>query len=265
VSVDEPFPSPDGKRIVYEMQLGGFDQLFIMNADGTKSQQITNEPWDHDSPAWSPDGSTIAYTDDRNGGEQIWTVKPDGTAAKQVTKAGKKYFHPSWDPTGASLIYCDDDDLAPPKKNTSSIFITNVKTGETSTLITGGTNTYPSISPDGTRIAYRHMIGDMNSEVYVAGRDGKHSVDVSNHMAFDGWPSWSPDGKWIAFASNRSSAYQIFAMSPDGSKVKLVANTEGRATSPRWSPDGKLVYFVNCTHVDFGVECRILAAPVSGL
>ena len=258
---DEPFPSPDGKRIVYEMQLEGHLQLFVMNADGSQPVQITRDPWDHDSPAWSPDGSTIAYTDERGGSEQIWTVKPDGSAPKQVTKPGHKYIHPSWDPASTSLIYCDDDDVAPPKKNASSILVTNLATGATTTVITGGTNTYPSISPDGTRIAYRHMVGDMNSEVYVAGRDGKHAVNVSNHIAFDGWPSWSPDGKWIAFASNRGSPYQIYVMSPDGGNVHLVANTEGRATVPRFSPDGKRIYFVNCVHRDLGVDCQVLAAP----
>ena len=83
----------------------------------------------------------------------------------------------------------------------------------------------------------------MNSEVFVARADGTEQKNVTNHPAFDGWPAWSPDGKRIAFASNRNSSYQIFVMNVDGSEVHLVANTEGRATAPRWTPDGKSLYF----------------------
>src|SRR6266436_5164896 len=58
---------------------------------------------------------------------------------------------------------------------------------------------------------------------------------------FDGWPAWSPNGKWIAFASNRESAYQIYIMDENGQNLKLVANTEGRANAPRWSRDSKTI------------------------
>ncbi|MGH9821533.1 MAG: TolB family protein, partial [Pyrinomonadaceae bacterium] len=81
---------------------------------------------------------------------------------------------------------------------------------------------------------------------------------------FDGWPAWSPDGTRIAFASNRNSSYQIFTMNPDGSGVKLVANTEGRGTAPQWGRDGKRIYFPICKNVDFGVDCQIFVALTEG-
>jgi TolB protein len=83
---------------------------------------------------------------------------------------------------------------------------------------------------------------------------------VTNHPAFDGWPDWSPDGHRIAFASNRNWNYQIFVMNEDGSGVRLLANTEGRATAPKWGKDGKSVYFSNCRKVDFGTDCEIFVA-----
>jgi TolB protein len=106
------------------------------------------------------------------------------------------------------------------------------------------------------------MVDTLNSEVFVADRDGSHQRNLTNHPAFDGWPAWSPDGRQIAFASNRNSSYQIFVMNADGSDVRLVANTEGRGTAPKWAPDGKSIYFTNCINRDLAVSCEILVAPL---
>jgi Tol biopolymer transport system component len=106
------------------------------------------------------------------------------------------------------------------------------------------------------------MLGEMNSEVFVAKSDGSEHRNLTNHPAFDGWPAWSPDGTRIAFASNRNANYQVFTMNSDGGDVRLVANTEGRATAPQWSRDGKTIYFSVCRKVDFGGDCNIFAAPL---
>jgi TolB protein len=107
---------------------------------------------------------------------------------------------------------------------------------------------------------FRRMIGEMNSEVFVADGDGKNPRNLTNHPSFEGWPAWSPDGRQIAFAGNRNANYQVFLMDSDGSNVRLLANTEGRATVPRWSPDGGRIYFTNCQKVDFGSRCEIMVA-----
>lgn len=231
-----------------------------MNADGSGPVQITHDPVDHDSPSWSPDGKKIAFVSDNGHQEVIHIMKPDGTGEESLTDAQHKYIHPNWSPDSSKLIFCSDDDLAPPKKNDSEVVSLDLKTRQLTTLISGGTNTYPSWSPDGRKIVFRKMLGEMNSEVFLAEGDGSGQRNLSNHPAFDGWPSWSPDGSHIAFSSNRRSNYQIFVMNADGSAVRLVANTEGRATEPRWSPDGKSIYFSNCKKVDFGADCEILVA-----
>jgi len=262
VDTGEPFPSPEGKKIVFEIMIEGVYQLFVMNPDGSGQVQITHGAANHDTPAWSPDGRKIAYVSDRSRHSVIYTINPDGTGEERVTDDKHEYIHPSWSPDSGRIIYCSDDDLKPPAKNASEIFSVDLKTRQVSTLISGGTNTYPSWSPDGEKIVFRRMLGEMNSEVFVANSDGSEARNLSNHPAFDGWPAWSPDGTMIAFGSNRNANYQIWIMKADGTDVRLLANTEGRATEPRWGPDGRTVYFTNCKKVDFGVDCQVMAAVV---
>ena len=106
-----------------------------------------------------------------------------------------------------------------------------------------------------------NRIAPSSSDLYIANVDGSGIRNLTNHPAFDGWPAWSPDGKRIAFASNRNSSYQIFVMDADGSNVRLVANTEGRATAPQWSRDGRSIYFTNSWRTGLKGAAEILKAP----
>jgi TolB protein len=260
----DPSLSPDGKRIVYIAFTEGREQLFIMNVDGSGSVQITRDDADHEDPAWSPDGKTIAFVYIKDGLEIISLMNIDGTGVQQLTPRSVRAIHPNWSPDGTKLAYCTDDDLAPPRKNDADIQVIDMATRRITTLITGGVNTYPAWSPDGKRLAFRRMLGEMNSEVFVANADGTGAHNLTNHPAFDGWPAWSPDGTQIAFASNRNSSYQIFIMNADGSNVRLLANTEGRATAPKWGRDGMRIYFPICRNVDFGNDCEIFAVRTQG-
>lgn len=262
--VYDPSFSPDGKRMVYNIVILGREQLFTMNVDGTAAAQLTNDDVDHEDPAWSPDGKTIAFTFIKDKLEVIATINADGTGLEQVTPSTARAIHPSWSTDSKKIIYCTDDDLAPPRKNDSDILVLDLATRRVTTLMTGGVNTYPSWSPDGKLLAFRRMVGENNSEVFVANGDGTGAHNITNHPAFDGWPAWSPDGSRIAFASNRNSSYQIFTMNPDGSDVRLLANTEGRGTAPKWGRDGKRIYFSVCRNVDFGVDCQIFVALTEG-
>jgi TolB protein len=258
----DPSPSPDGKRLVFVSVIAGREQLFTMNADTSAAIQITHDDANHEDPAWSPDGTKIAFVMITKTEERIYLMNPDGSDAKAVSPVSARAIHPAWSTDSKRVIYCTDDDLQPPRKNDSDIDTVELATGKVTTLITGGVNTYPAWSPDMKHIVFRRMLGEMNSEVFIADGDGRDARNLTNHPAFDGWPAWSPDGKLIAFASNRNLRYQIFVMNPDGSNVRLVANTEGRATVPRWSPDGKTIYFTNCAAKDYGTDCEILVSQL---
>ena len=259
----DPSPSPDGKRLVYISVVSGKEHLFTMNVDGSNVVQLTRDDADHEDPAWSPDGNKIAFVFITKERTSIAVMNANGSSVDLLTPKEVNTIHPNWSADSKQVIYCTNDDLAPAKKNEAQIDVVDLATRKIRRLISGGINTYGSWSPDMRQIVFRKIIGEANSEVFLANSDGSNRRNLTSHPAFDGWPAWSPDGKRIAFASNRRGhGYQIFVMSADGNELRLVANTEGRATAPRWSPDGRTIYFPNCVAKDYGTGCEILAAQL---
>jgi TolB protein len=168
----DPSLSSDGRTMVFVSVVSGREQLFSMNLDGSDPVQLTHDEADHEDPAWSPDGRIIAFVLLKGDVERIHLMKADGTQVRPLTPPGVRTIHPNWSPDGSSVAYCTDDDLKPPHKNPAQIYSVQVATGRITQLISGGVNTYPVWSPDGREIAFRRMLGEMNSEVFVANRDG---------------------------------------------------------------------------------------------
>lgn len=259
VTIDPSF-SPDGARMVYITAVAGVQQLFIAKPDGSDAKQVTHDAFDHEDPAWSPDGKAIAFVSYADGGQVISVMAIDGSGVKALTSKEVHAIHPNWTPDGRSLLYCTTDDLDPPRKNAADIFRIEIASKQVTKLTTAGINTYPRPSPDGRRIAFRKIIDEVNSEVFVMDADGSNAQNLTNDPAYDGWPAWSPDGTKIAFASNRRGNHRIYVMDADGKNVLPIVHDEGRATAPTWTPDGSSVYFPICARKDGVAGCEIFSA-----
>ena len=110
----------------------------------------------------------------------------------------------------------------------------------------------PSWSPDGKHIVFfsnrdGHVIdGRPTSEIYVMDADGGNPQNLTNDRNDDRFPSWSPDGKRIAFVSDRDGApryFDIYVMDADGGNLQRLTSDPRDDRNPSWSPDGERIVF----------------------
>jgi Tol biopolymer transport system component len=95
------------------------------------------------------------------------------------------------------------------------------------------------LSPDGRRIVF-----DLLGDLYTLDVAGGRATAITHGLPFDSQPTYSPDGQWVAFISDRSGAENLWLIRPDGSEPRQVSfgDDDTVLVSPAWSPDGKSVY-----------------------
>lgn len=166
-------------------------------------------------------------------------MNPDGTGITDLHVNG---FDPSISPNGTKIAFCSlrDDQY-------SQIYVMNANgTGQQRlTKAATGDACGPAWSHDGKKIAFYQFAlphPSRNPAIWVMDLDGANLKELTEHAIS---PSWAPDDRQIAFASNRAGKFQIFAMNSDGSNVRRLTNDKGEDSSPAWAPDGAAIVFVS--------------------
>jgi len=178
--------------------------------------------------------SKIAYV----AGHEIYKMDYDGYGSKAITRDGSIAVFPSLSPDGKRLAYVSYRDSNP------NIYIR----GEDGLLIGStrfkGTTTSPAIGPDG-RIAFASSKDGGSMEIYIANGDGSNAKKLtSTRNAVNISPRWNPKtGREIAFISDRGGSPRVYVIGSDGSNERALLSMGGHMDSPSWSPDGRFLAF----------------------
>jgi eukaryotic-like serine/threonine-protein kinase len=231
----ETFPSlsPDGTLFVYTKVINGNADLFLQRVAGGKPINLTAGSPAHDyQPAFSPDGEQIAFRSEREGGG-IFLMGTTGESVKRLTDFG---FNPAWSPDGREIAVATESVFDPrTRSSVSKIVRVDIATEEQRSLAVQD-GVQPAWSPQGLRIAYWGVAQPGNRRViWTVPVDGGPPVTVVDDAFYNWSPAWSPDGRFLYFASNRGGSMNLWRVAVDERSGRVLSTPQPITTSSEWS------------------------------
>jgi Tol biopolymer transport system component len=286
-----PSYAPDGTRLSYVSTIGTVDHFMSANADGTKSIELAQIPATGNAQAaWSPDSTRIAFVYDVKGVPTLSVVSAVDGAARTIDLGGLRPWDVAWQPTAGERLliravnsygYMDIYTLKPDGSDLRPFHMPNGLTPFGSGYTLSGL----VWSPDGSTVAYNSVevqeipqgtgtLRVTHFRLHLINADGTGDRAVpapESPFVQEGWPSYSPDGKWLivhrwVFKSDAADVDGgvaqgwIAIMPADGSAPARdigpkIDGGEDTGIEKLWSPDGTSVLIsVGNTHQVFSID-----------
>ncbi|MDQ6844930.1 MAG: S9 family peptidase [Bacteroidota bacterium] len=261
--INEAQVSPDGKWVVYTVSMADSVKdktnvdIWMVSWDGKQNVQLTYSEDEESSPKWSPDGKYISFVSARNGDtvSQIWLLDTRGGEAKKITSLKADLNEYAWSPDGKKIAMSikDQDFSDTSKSKTRRPFVMD-------------------------RYLFKHDISGYSegryTHLYVFDMDTKKLDTLTKGDYDEASPAWSPDGRQLAFVSNRTDNREqnentdIWVMdATPGAAIKQLTTWPGSDQNPQWSPDGKwIAYSSSSSNQSFTMygESNISVIPAAG-
>ncbi len=260
------------------------NQLYAMRVDGGESRQITTAKEGVSNFSFSKDGRWLAYRSGKSGEEQLYILPAsdvDSAKPVQLTKQSAGVGNWEWSPDSKRIYFITADtadaeekqrrekkftvDIRNPETPLSSLYAVDVDAKKTNRLTRDTTFTVSSfeVSPDSRWVSFRGTSADrykrgitesgINADSYLLNvATGEIERLTNNSEVGESTPSFSPDGKWIAFSApddlekysmTNNRVYLRGVGDKGGAWKKLGQSFDGDVTVGFWSADGKTIYF----------------------
>lgn len=249
-------------RIIFTCTRGDFNQLCLVNADGTGYQQITKVEAHNYYPVYSPKAGSIVYASNQNGGAfDLFLFVFEGSRLIRLTNFIGNVVSPSFSPDGTRILFANRAGEGP----TSLWTVEN--TGENADLLYAGPNTIVAAdwSPDGNTIAFAMTVDQPGTyEVFLMGADGSNVRQLTRGLeGIGGSLDWSPDGKSLLIHAGPQGDKDIFRIDVESETAAQLTDGGNNAASS-YSPDGQWIAFNSLRNND-QADIFIMRADGSGL
>lgn len=268
-----PAWTADGKRLIFGIYgFFGNSALYSVAASGGEPEPLPFISTPAFSPAISRQGDKLAFATLLFDGN-IWSIPLRDPASprlsaspgtmkwpspKKVIASTRFEMQPQLSPDGSRLAYVSDQDGA------LAVWLSKPDGTDPFRLVSSPLGGSPDWSPDGNNIVFDSAQGDGYAQIYVVGINGGAPTAITSGPYKNGGATWSADGKWIYFASNRSGRFETWKAPFHGQgAVQVTTHGGGYAVE---SPDGKFVYFQKTVMGDCIVPMfpQIWRMPVAG-
>ena len=248
--------APNGEFLVYSQVDADGSSVELVRSGKTKASRRPRNisgslTWSM-VPHVSPDSHRIAFTSNNDGNYEIYSVDRNGSQLRQLTfsEAPVQNVGPKYSPNGKLLLFASDRE-EPDPANQQDLWTIATDGGPPQRLTQGLNNRESrSWSPDGLRIVSQTLINGVG-QIVVMDADGQNQRQITNipsstpifspggifpDMRGAVTPAWSPDGQWIAFASNHLGNYDLYVIRPDGTAMRRILETPEDELSVGWGP-----------------------------
>ena len=255
--------SPDGKWIAFESNRNGTFQIYLSRSDSNATKQLTSISTEATQPVWSPDGKKIAF---------VSAVFPEFSTMpypqSDTLNKEKQEMRDNGRVKGrimTQLLYRHWDSWVDDKRQ--HVFVVPTAGGDPKDVTPGDNDGAPTsstfsegddydFSPNGNELAYtvtplptREQAWSTNHDIYTVNLTTGERKQLTTNLAADGYPRYSPDGKYIAYRAQSRPAFEadrwqlmLYDRSTGVSK-SLSQNFDADAGAIVWSPDSKTIYF----------------------